>query len=204
MSPLAFLEKPVRWLQAISNYKAHTSGAPNFAFDLCVQKVTAEEKYQLDLSSWQLAFNGSEPIHSATLDRFVAAFGECGFKRKAFYPCYGLAEATLLVTGAIKNAVPTIKAFNKAKLEEHIACTNVAHLDDYRRLVGCGVAGLNHQIRIVNPNTQAVCENGHVGEIQVSGASIAQGYWQNSTATAETFITDKDDTRWLRTGDLGF
>lgn len=204
MSPLAFLEKPVRWLQAISNYKAHTSGAPNFAFDLCVQKVTAEEKYQLDLSSWQLAFNGSEPIHSATLDRFAAAFGECGFKRKAFYPCYGLAEATLLVTGAIKNAVPTIKAFNKAKLEEHIACTNVAHLDNYRRLVGCGFAGLHHQIRIVNPNTQAVCENGHVGEIQVSGASIAQGYWQNAIATAETFITDKDNTRWLRTGDLGF
>jgi amino acid adenylation domain-containing protein len=204
MSPLAFLEKPVRWLQAISKYQAHTSGAPNFAFDLCVQKISVEDKAQLDLSSWQLAFNGSEPIHSATLDRFAAAFAECGFKREAFYPCYGLAEATLLVTGATKAVAPTIKAFNKAKLEQHVACTNVAHLEDYRRLVGCGVAGLHHQIRIVHPDTQAVCENGQVGEIQVSGASIAQGYWQNALATAETFITDKDDTRWLRTGDLGF
>lgn len=204
MSPLAFLEKPVRWLQAISKYQAHTSGAPNFAFDLCVQKVSEEEKAQLDLSSWQLAFNGSEPIHSATLDRFATAFAECGFKREAFYPCYGLAEATLLVTGATKAVAPTIKAFNKAKLEQHVACTNVTHLDDYRRLVGCGVAGLNHQIRIVNPDTQTMCENTHVGEIQVSGASIAQGYWQNAMATAETFIIDKDNTRWLRTGDLGF
>ncbi len=204
MSPLAFLEKPIRWLQAISDYQAHTSGAPNFAFDLCVQKISAEDKAQLNLSSWQLAFNGSEPIHSATLDRFAAAFAECGFKREAFYPCYGLAEATLLVTGSTKTATPTVKAFNKAKLEEHFACTNVAHLDDYRRLVACGVAGLDHQIRIVNPNTQALCEDGHIGEIQVSGASVAQGYWQNADATAETFIIDKDQTRWLRTGDLGF
>jgi len=204
MSPLAFLEKPLRWLQAISDYQAHTSGAPNFAFDLCVQKISAKDKAQLNLSSWQLAFNGSEPIHSATLDRFAEAFAECGFKREAFYPCYGLAEATLLVTGIHKSQAPTIRAFNKSKLEQHIACNNVAHLDDYRRLVGCGTVGKNHQLRIVNPDTQTLCTDGHIGEIQVSGASIAQGYWQNSVTSQETFITDAHNNRWLRTGDLGF
>ena len=204
MSPLAFLEKPLRWLQAISRYHAHTSGAPNFAFELCVQKISAEEKAQLDLSSWQLAFNGAEPIHSTTLDRFEAAFSDCGFKREAFYPCYGLAEATLIVTGANKTESPTIRSFNKAKLEAHVACSDVAHLDDYRRLVGCGAVGSRHQIRIVNPDSQAICTDGQIGEIQVSGASVAQGYWQNPEATAATFIRDEYHTRWLRTGDLGF
>ena len=201
MSPLAFLEKPVRWLQAISDYRVHTSGAPNFAFDLCVQKISAEEKSRLDLSSWQVAFNGSEPIHAATLERFANAFAECGFKPEAFYPCYGLAEATLFVTGVNKTSLPIIKAFNKTLLEQHIASDDDAQ--EQRHLVGCGTVSNHHEIRIVNPDTQTLCQDGTVGEIQFSGASVAQGYWQNAEATNATFMTEQNN-RWLRTGDLGF
>ena len=204
MSPMAFLEKPVRWLQAISEYLAHTSGGPNFAFDLCVQKISAAEKSQLDLSSWKLAFNGAEPINAATLDRFSEAFACCGFQREAFYPCYGLAESTLLATGGTKTAVPTVKAFNKEKLELRIASTETTGSEHTRELVGCGTVGIGHQIRIVDPETQIICDNGHIGEIQMSGSSIAQGYWQNSEETAHTFVPDLDNRVWLRTGDLGF
>jgi amino acid adenylation domain-containing protein len=206
MSPMVFLEKPLRWLKAISDYHAHTSGGPNFAYDLCVQKITQQEKAQLDLSSWQLAFNGSEPINSATLDRFEKAFACCGFRREAFYPCYGLAEATLFVTGAAKSAIPTVKSFNKSRLEEGIA-SKITQMDAYKQLVGCGIQGSEHQIRIVNPDTQALCAAGHIGEIQVSGPSIAKGYWQNAPETAATFVAESNDantTIWLRTGDLGF
>lgn len=206
MSPMAFLEKPLRWLRTISDYRAHTSGGPNFAYDLCVQKITQQEKAKLDLSSWRLAFNGSEPINSATLDRFEKAFACCGFRREVFYPCYGLAEATLFVTGASKSAIPTVKSFNKSRLEEG-KVSKVTQMDAYKQLVGCGIQGSEHQIRIVNPDTQALCADGHIGEIQVSGPSIAKGYWQNATETAATFVVESNDekmTTWLRTGDLGF
>ncbi len=204
MSPMTFLEQPLRWLQAISDYRAHTSGGPNFAYELCAQKITEDEKAGLDLSSWKLAFNGAEPIQAATLERFEHAFAGCGFRREAFYPCYGLAEATLLVSGVSKNTAPTVKAFNKSRLEERLACSNPASLTDYRRLVGCGTVGEHHAVRIIHPDSRALCENGQIGEIQVSGPSIAKGYWQNASATAETFVTDAGQTTWLCTGDLGF
>jgi amino acid adenylation domain-containing protein len=204
MSPMAFLEKPFNWLQAISKYRAHTSGGPNFAFDLCVQKISDEEKSRLDLSSWQVAFNGSELIHAATLDRFVEAFDCCGFQRSAFYPCYGLAESTLLVTGGSKGASPRIVYINKTGLETNIASPGTIDKDGCRQLVSCGVAGRDHQVRIVDPYTQAVCGSGQVGEIQVSGASVAEGYWQNALATAESFVKDENNRWWLHTGDLGF
>ncbi|MDD5275162.1 MAG: amino acid adenylation domain-containing protein [Methylovulum sp.] len=204
MSPLAFLEQPLRWLQAISDYRAHTSGGPNFAYDLCVQKITEEDKAGLDLSGWRLAFNGAEPVQAATLERFGQAFAGCGFRRDAFYPCYGLAEATLLVTGAAKNTPPTVKAFDKARLAERLAYADPVQIADYRKLVGCGTAGAGHTIRIAGPGTHSPCADGQTGEIQVSGPSIAQGYWRNAKATAETFAADTDGTVWLRTGDLGF
>jgi len=203
MPPLAFLEKPLRWLQAVSDYRAHTSGGPNFAFDFCVQKISAEEKSRLDLSAWQVAFNGAEPVHAATLERFAEAFAGCGFQRRAFYPCYGLAEATLLVTGGDKAAPPTVKAFHKEQLEGHIASTGFVG-DASRFLVGCGFVGENHRLRITDTQTQALCGPGCVGEIQVSGAGVAQGYWQNTVATSESFVEDGNHQIWLRTGDLGF
>lgn len=204
MAPMAFLERPLRWLQAISKYRAHTSGGPNFAYDLCVRKIGKEDKAALDLSSWQLAFNGSEPVQAATLERFAQAFAACGFRREAFYPCYGLAEATLLVSGAAKSDAPTVKAFNQSRLQESIACSKPAPGGAYRRLVGCGGSLAEHAIRISHPETGADCASGHIGEIQVSGPSVARGYWQNAEATAATFAADDNGIAWLRTGDLGF
>ncbi len=207
MSPMAFLEKPVRWLQAIGNYRAHTSGGPNFAFELCARKISAEEKSGLDLSGWQLAFNGAEPVNPGTLDRFSAAFAECGFSRKAFYPCYGLAEATLLATGADKDAEPAVAGFLKAGLEQGEVRPALDNDDAIRYLVGCGNIDVDagQRIRIVDPETGVLCSDDQIGEIQLGGPSISQGYWQNPTATGQAFINDAgSQNRWLRTGDLGF
>jgi amino acid adenylation domain-containing protein/non-ribosomal peptide synthase protein (TIGR01720 family) len=207
MSPMAFLEKPVRWLQAISDYRAHTSGGPNFAYELCVRKVTVEQKAGLDLDSWRLAFNGAEPVNPDTLDRFAAAFAGCGFSRKAFYPCYGLAEATLLATGGDKDTEPTVEAFYKTGLEQCKVRPAMDGDGDSRRLVGCGGidAQAGQRIRIVDPESGELCGFGRIGEIQLGGPSISLGYWQNATATEQAFIDDANDQcRWLRTGDLGF
>ncbi len=207
MSPMAFMEKPVRWLQAISDYRAHTSGGPNFAFELCTTKITNEEKAGLDLSNWRLAFNGAEPINPDTMVRFAAAFAECGFRRNAFYPCYGLAEATLLATGGDKNAEPTVAAFYKAGLEQGKVRPAMDGDELSRSLVGCGAVDVDfgQQIRIVDPETGEPCSVDQIGEIQLSGPSVSLGYWQNSIATDHAFIDDENgQNRWLRTGDLGF
>ncbi|NOS87517.1 MAG: amino acid adenylation domain-containing protein [Methylococcaceae bacterium] len=201
MPPLAFLEKPLRWLQAISDYAAHTSGGPNFAYDYCVQKITPEQRSQLDLSSWQLAFNGSEPVSSASIERFTEAFADCGFRPQAFYPCYGLAEATLLVAGPQHRGLPTVKAFDKTALAKGYACASLSA--DGRQLVACGRPGADHTLRIVNPDNQHLCALGQIGEIQVAGPSVTQGYWGQGQATAASFFTEHH-TYWLRTGDLGF
>ncbi|WP_027150836.1 non-ribosomal peptide synthetase [Methylobacter tundripaludum] len=207
MSPMAFLEKPIRWLQAISDYRAHTSGGPNFAFELCARKISRDEKAGLDLGSWRLAFNGAEPISPDTMNRFAAAFATCGFSRKAFYPCYGLAEATLLATGGDKNAEPTVAAFYKAGLEQGKVRPAISGDDETRRLVGCGSIDVDaaQRIRIVDPETGKPCRDDQIGEIQLGGPSISQGYWQNASATGQAFIGDANGQhRWLRTGDLGF
>lgn len=207
MSPMAFLEKPIRWLQAISDYRAHTSGGPNFAFELCARKISDEDKAGLDLSPWRLAFNGAEPINPDTMNRFADAFAGCGFNRKAFYPCYGLAEATLLATGGDKNNRPTVAAFYKTGLEQGIVRPALDGGDNIRHLVGCGGIDVDagQGIRIVDPLTGEPCGSDRIGEIQLSGPSISLGYWQNSPATGQAFIGDTDgQNRWLRTGDLGF
>ena len=116
MSPASFLQRPVRWLEAISHYRATTSGGPNFAYDLCARKITADDAAKLDLSSWSVAFNGAEPVRAETLDRFASRFAPCGFRRSALFPCYGLAEATLVVTGGRKKSLPVIKRSAKRKL----------------------------------------------------------------------------------------
>ena len=207
MSPMAFLEKPIRWLQAISDYHAHTSGGPNFAYELCARKITDQDKAGLDLSHWQLAFNGAEPINPDTLDRFADSFASCGFRRRAFYPCYGLAEATLLASGGDKQTGPTVAAFYKAGLEQGKVRPAMDGEDASRCLVGCGGidVGLAQRIRIVDAETGKLCRDDQIGEIQLGGPSISLGYWQNSSATEHAFINDQSGrNRWLRTGDLGF
>ncbi|HEY0736083.1 MAG TPA: amino acid adenylation domain-containing protein, partial [Herpetosiphonaceae bacterium] len=206
MSPVAFLEQPLRWLKTISDTRATISGAPNFAYDLCVGKISPEQRAELDLSSWELAFCGAEPIRAGTLDRFTAAFAPHGFRRTAFYPCYGLAEATLLVTGGTKSAAPVVRAFAAKDLDQYQVVDVAADDPAARSLVSSGQCLPDQQIAIVDPATGTRRGQDQVGEIWVAGPSVAQGYWQQSAQTAETFGAQLpgDPTRFLRTGDLGF
>lgn len=203
MPPASFLQRPYRWLQAISQYKGTTSGAPNFAYELCTQKITPEQKQTLDLSSWSVAFNGAEPIRSDTLERFATAFADCGFRSEAFYPCYGMAEATLIVAGGQKSAIPIVKTVQKAAL----AANQILAANNECNLVSCGQSIPEQQIVIANPDTLTRCQASEVGEIWVSGSSVGKGYWQRPTETAETFhayLSDTGEGPFLRTGDLGF
>ncbi|WP_322703971.1 fatty acyl-AMP ligase [Nostoc sp. DedQUE04] len=205
MSPVAFIQKPWRWLQAISRYKATTSGGPNFAYELCVKKITLEQKAELDLSNWILAFNGAEPIRIETLERFATAFKSCGFRQEAFYPCYGMAEATLLVSGGLKTSLPSVCQVDKAALEKHQIVADVNTSENVQKMVSCGYARLDQKIAIVDPELQIPCPEGKVGEIWVSGASVAMGYWQQRDLTEQTFNAYlADEGPFLRSGDLGF
>jgi len=206
MSPAAFLQAPVRWLQAISRYRATTSGGPNFAYDLCVRKITAEQRRQLDLSSWEVAFNGAEPIRADTLEQFASTFASCGFRLAAFSPCYGLAEATLLISGKKKLNEPVIKCVSGAALTRGQVVDAAPDGIDTRRLVGCGDGLKDQQIAIVHSQSLTPCGSGEIGEIWVSGPSIAQGYWnrRDNTETFRARLADTDAGPYLRTGDLGF
>ncbi len=206
ISPTHFLQRPVRWLQAISQSGATISGGPNFAYDLCADKVTADQKRTLDLSRWSLAFNGAEPVRAETIDRFSKAFAECGFRREAFYPCYGLAEATLIVAGGYKNSEPVIRSFDPHALEKHEVVPMDPGAPGARALVGSGGNLLDQNIVIADPDTFEPRGQNRVGEIWVSGPSVAQGYWKRDDATNETFQARLSDGRgpFLRTGDLGF
>ena len=207
MSPVAFLQRPVRWLQAISRYKATTSGGPNFAYELCVSKITNEQRETLDLSSWDVAFNGAEPVRAETLERFTTAFEPCGFRREGFYPCYGMAETTLIISGGIKAARPVLKTVQGEALEQHRVVSASQENDGVRKLGGCGQTLLEQQIVIAHPDTLIRCQPHEVGEIWVSGKNVAQGYWNRPEETQATFRAYEAGTGedpFLRTGDLGF
>jgi natural product biosynthesis luciferase-like monooxygenase protein/FkbM family methyltransferase len=205
MSPLAFLQQPARWLRAISTYRGTTSGGPNFAYDLCARKIPAAVRAELDLSSWRLAYNGAEPVRAATLDRFAQAFAPSGFRREAFYPCYGLAEATLFVAGGRLGAGPAVGAFAARPLAEH-RVEEPRGGEPARPLVACGGAWGEQRIVIASPETAVPCAPDQVGEIWVAGASVAGGYWNRPEETARQFAALLSDGSgpFLRTGDLGF
>lgn len=207
MPPVAFLQNPFHWLQAISQYKATTSGGPNFAYDLCVRRITPEQKATLDLSSWEVAFNGAEPIRAETIERFTETFASCGFKREVFYPCYGMAETTLIVSGGNKKAPPILQAVEKAALEQNqVIPTNLTDATA-QKLVSCGQPLGDLHVVIANPKTLTKCSPSEVGEIWVAGSSVTQGYWRKSQQTQSTFQAYLQDTHegpFLRTGDLGF
>ena len=206
MPPMVFLRKPLDWLRAISRYRATTSGGPNFAYELCVRKAAEEERGELDLSSWAVAFNGAEPVRADTLERFARAFAPCGFRAEALYPCYGLAEATLFVTGGDAAAAPTVRRFRQAALEAGRGEPAAEDAAESRALVGCGRAWAEQRLRIVDPQRRVGVEAGTEGEVWVQGESVAGGYWGREQATAETFgaTLEGEAGRWLRTGDLGF
>lgn len=183
MSPMSFLQSPYRWLRALSKYKAKVSAGPDFAYRLCARKITAEQRATLDLSSWQVAINGAEPIQADTIKEFSAYFEPCGFRREAFYPCYGLAEATLMVSG-VKPAQSLMESAD----------------------VSCGELLAGESLVIVNPETLHECSANEVGEICVAGPNVARGYWGREEENARVFharVSAKEQT-FLRTGDLGY
>ncbi|HVR98327.1 MAG TPA: amino acid adenylation domain-containing protein, partial [Thermoanaerobaculia bacterium] len=205
MSPVSFLERPIRWLQAISRLRATTSGGPTFAYDHCVRKTTAAERGGLDLSCWEVAFIGAEPIRAEVLERFAEAFGPCGFRRQALYPCYGLAEATLFVTGGCRSTGAAVWRVSQADLVTGRAVA--AQEQPGRALVSCGSAWGDQAVLIVDPESGLYCAEDAVGEIWIAGASVAQGYWAQLETTREAFHARPADGRcqdFLRTGDLGF
>lgn len=207
MSPLAFLQKPIRWLRAITRYRVSISGGPNFAYDLCLQKVTDDQLESLDLSSWEVAFNGAEPIRAATLERFAERFAPVGFRAESLYPCYGMAETTLIVTGGKKNEPPVIRTFEGKALDDHRIIPVAADHPEARKLVGCGRVLPGQQVRIVDPVNYRQLPEDRVGEIWVDSPSVGLGYWDNPGATQETFqakLSDSTSGTYLRTGDLGF
>lgn len=204
MPPVSFLQRPLRWLKAISHYRATTSGAPNFAYDLCVAQITPEQRDELDLGCWQLAFSGAEPIRSATLDNFTQYFQGVGFRKEAFYPCYGMAETTLMVSGTEPGALPQEIVVSKAAMERDRAIAPQAD-EAIAALVGSGQIIGDQTVRIVNPNTLAVCAEDEIGEVWVRGLSVAQGYWCKPELTEQVFNAAIDgESGFLRTGDLGF
>ncbi|MBZ4422338.1 non-ribosomal peptide synthase/polyketide synthase [Myxococcus sp. RHSTA-1-4] len=207
MSPLTFLKRPQRWLEAISRHRGTISGGPNFAFDLCVRRIPEEARASLDLSSWEVAFCGAEPIRTDTLERFKQAFGPRGFQQRALYPCYGLAEGTLIVTGVEQGTGAMARTLDAAALEHSRAVEVDAGTAGARELVACGPSLPDQELLIVHPEARTRCAEGEVGEIWVRGPSIAQGYWQRPEASEATFqarLASGGEERYLRTGDLGF
>jgi amino acid adenylation domain-containing protein/non-ribosomal peptide synthase protein (TIGR01720 family)/FkbM family methyltransferase len=204
MSPVAFVQRPVRWLRAISRYRATTSGGPNFSYDLCTRRITQEEESGLDLSNWQVAFNGAEPVRSDTLNRFAERFGKIGFNPKAFVPCYGLAEATLMVSGQTRGGPRTLCLDANA-----LACNEVERTSSKKgiTIVGCGKKVPRSKLAIVDPESLTRCSPNRVGEIWIAGPSVAQGYWNRDEESQRTFcarIANTGEGPFLRTGDLGF
>ncbi|MET0401388.1 MAG: fatty acyl-AMP ligase, partial [Cystobacter sp.] len=207
LPPESFLQRPARWLRAISQHRATISGAPNFAFDLCVRRVTPAEREGLDLSCWRQAFNGAEPVRAETLERFAHAFAPHGFRADAPLPTYGLAEATLLVTEAHPEQRGRRLTVDGKALESRRILEQPEGTPGGRRLVALGRAGRGLRLAIMDPATRERLPEDRVGEIWVSGPSVAQGYWNRPQPTEATFHAECATTGegpWLRTGDLGF
>jgi acyl-CoA synthetase (AMP-forming)/AMP-acid ligase II/aryl carrier-like protein len=196
MTPASFAQRPVRWLQAMSRHRAVITGGPNAAYELCLDKVTDEQLAELDLSAWRVAVNGAEPVRASTLHRFAARFSACGFRSQTFFPCYGLAEATLFATGGPWQA-------------EVDASCDPAH--DAQAPVPLGPSLPDQAVCIVHAGTCVPCAEGSEGEVWLSGPSIAQGYWHQPEHSAQAFAARLQGDvppelavrTWLRTGDLG-
>lgn len=207
-APLDFIRRPVRWLRAISKYRAFGTGAPNFAYDLCVERVKDEDVAELDLSCWKLAFNGSEPVRVETMERFTKKFGKAGFRAESFYPCYGLAEATLFVSGRVASEpllVRQLEATNRRR--DRLEKDSVPVRQNRRQVVSCGQAWGSERVAIVDPKTLRRCPAGREGEIWVAGPHVAKGYWrrpEESREVFEAYLIETGKGPFLRTGDLGY
>ncbi|MBI5444050.1 MAG: fatty acyl-AMP ligase [Deltaproteobacteria bacterium] len=205
MAPAAFLQEPLRWVEALSRYRGTNSGGPNFAFELCVRKTAPEERARLDLSSWRVAYNGAEPIRWETLERFYRAFQGCGLRWRSLYPVYGLAEATLLVSSGRRSYEPRPVMLDAERLAEGRAVEPRPGAAA-ARFAACGPCGFGTKVAIVRPETRERCGPGEIGEIWVQGPSVAQGYWGRPDENRLTFGAElaEGEGPFLRTGDLGF
>jgi acyl-CoA synthetase (AMP-forming)/AMP-acid ligase II len=201
MSPIAFLQRPYRWLRAISDHRATLSVAPNFGYDLCVRKISAEQAATLDLRCWAAALNGAERVRPETIAAFTRAFAPAGFRRAAFFPCYGLAEATLMVSGGPRAAGPTTVTPRRSE-----RAASPAGWASTGPLVASGAVAPGQRVLIVDPATRVPAAAGEIGEIWVAGPCVARGYWNKPAETARTFHarTAGGEGPFLRTGDLGF
>jgi len=207
LPPAHFLQRPARWLRAITRYRGTHSAAPNFAYDLCSRRIKREERDQLDLSSWKVAVNGAEPVRPETLKEFAEEFAPCGFRRSAFCPGYGLAEATLKVTSARIDEPPMLGAVDVDAFARNRIMPALATRERSRTVVGCGGVSTEMGVVIVNPRTSTRCAADEIGEIWVSGPGVAQGYWNQPDETESIFkarLADTGEGPFLRTGDLGF
>jgi acyl-CoA synthetase (AMP-forming)/AMP-acid ligase II/acyl carrier protein len=206
MSPVAFQQRPMRWLECISRFGGTISGGPNFAFDFCAKTMNTDQ--HLDLRSWKVAFDGSEPVRKETLERFTTTFGPHGFSAEAFYPCYGLAEATLFVTGADGTSPQPYRTILAEALERGYAREPQEDRPAATRtVVSCGRSQAEQQVLIVNPETCVPCSDQVIGEIWVAGPSVAQGYWRQPEESGRVFgaqLKAEGNRTFLRTGDLGF
>lgn len=204
MSPAAFLRRPDLWLRTISEVGASLSGGPNFAYEHCVRSVDAIDRASLDLSRWAVAISGAEPVRADTMTRFVDSFGGCGFSRRAFYPTYGLAEATLMVSGGNRGEIPKVISLDADALTQgHVVLANCAS-GATREVVSCGRPRLS--VHVADPNSGKPVEDGTIGELLVTGPSVARGYFNDPETTLETFgpIGPDGANGRLKTGDLGF
>ncbi|OBK83987.1 type I polyketide synthase [Mycolicibacter sinensis] len=207
MPPTAFIKRPMRWLEAFSRHGGTITAAPNFAYDMCVELSSPQERAALDLSHWATAMCGAEPVRTATLKNFAEAFAPAGFRREAFLPVYGLAEGTLLVSGGSDSPLPLVRHVDRVALGDNRVIEVSADDPNVAALVGCGKPRGGQRVSIVDPETRRECAAGRVGEIWVSGGSVAHGYWGAPELSAETFAATLSDTGqgpFLRTGDLGF
>jgi acyl-CoA synthetase (AMP-forming)/AMP-acid ligase II/acyl carrier protein len=208
MPPAAFLQKPLRWLQAISRFGGTHSGGPNFGFELCAQRVTAEQQATLDLRRWRVAYNGAEPVRRETLEKFATTFASCGFSARALCPAYGLAEATLKVTTGRLGEEPRYFVASAAEFGRGRITAATQPGVDAKDLVSCGAPQPATRVVIVRPDTGEPCAADEVGEIWVDSPSVAQGYWNRPEESSVVFTTVPSaggaPSRFLRTGDLGF
>jgi acyl-CoA synthetase (AMP-forming)/AMP-acid ligase II len=207
MAPNAFMQRPLNWIRAIHTYRAEVACGPNFGYDLCVDRYRADQMQDIDLSSWKVALNGAEPVHAQTIETFAATFARHGFDRNAIFPAYGMAEATLLISGGRRGAGHVTRAVSRAGLQDHIVRAPADDLD-VQTVVGCGRALVNERVAIVDPANRNRLPHNQVGEIWVCGPNVAGSYWCNANATDTDLNAriagEDDEANWLRTGDLGF
>lgn len=203
MSPITFVKRPARWLSMVDTYGITTGGGPNLGYELCLRRIRDEQIDQLDLSRWETAVNGAEPVRAETMDAFAQRFAPAGFRRSAFYPCYGLAEATLLVTGGVPGEPARERTVDAGELEHH-RMREVRTGAAGRTLVS---SGMPHgcEVRVVDPESHAQLPSGRVGEVWVRGDSVGHGYWNRPLENTHAFraTTSDGSTGFLRTGDLG-